>query len=89
MREKKRRNILTEVFAGETRLKLSRSLKNPCTKKEKEANIKYSRIRQEIHESLNPFLCPSASLSWIRSEIAYPDFSSLWFYSELRGLMKE
>jgi len=35
VREKKGRNILTEVFAGETRLKLSRSLKNPCTKKGK------------------------------------------------------
>ena len=35
MREKKGGNILTEVFAGETRLKLSLSLKNPCTKKGK------------------------------------------------------
>jgi len=35
VREKKGRDILTEVFAGETRLKLRRSLKNPCTKKGK------------------------------------------------------
>jgi hypothetical protein len=50
VRENKGRKLLTDVVAGETGLKLSQSLKNPCTKKGKRASIKYSRIQKVVRD---------------------------------------